>query len=238
MIQAESLCLDAAQLLKLRPCGDSQSKLVFDSETGVESLFVRRFDITEGGGHRHVVTLKSILGVEDNNAGTYQSISEAINKLSSNKDEDQAALYRQMLFNCAVGNIDDHLKNFSMTWARSEGWRLSPAYDITPACMANPCGGGLEHSIGFLNDEAFPGIPLDASGFFKLGERMGINHDEACDHANAVSAVLDWMSDDQVIQSHKINPKDMTQWMEVIHRNKQTFLVGMIDYKANANRLR
>ena len=36
-----------------------------------------------------------------------------------------------MVFNAVLGNTDDHLKNFAMLRG-TDGWRLSPAYDLLP----------------------------------------------------------------------------------------------------------
>jgi serine/threonine-protein kinase HipA len=36
-----------------------------------------------------------------------------------------------MVFNAALGNTDDHLKNFALLHGEG-GWRLSPAYDLLP----------------------------------------------------------------------------------------------------------
>jgi hypothetical protein len=44
---------------------------------------------------------------------------------------DVTALYRQMAFNAAIGNVDDHLKNFWMI-VRPGGYRLAPAFDSVP----------------------------------------------------------------------------------------------------------
>jgi serine/threonine-protein kinase HipA len=54
-----------------------------------------------------------------------------------------AALYRHMVFNAAVGNVDDHLKNFWML-VRPDGFRLAPAFDLVP-----DISGRGEHTLSF-----------------------------------------------------------------------------------------
>ena len=44
---------------------------------------------------------------------------------------DLAQLWRRIVFNIAVSNTDDHLRNHGFILA-NQGWRLSPAYDINP----------------------------------------------------------------------------------------------------------
>jgi serine/threonine-protein kinase HipA len=48
-----------------------------------------------------------------------------------------------MVFNAAIGNVDDHLKNFWML-ARPGGFRLAPAFDLVP-----DISGRGEHTLSF-----------------------------------------------------------------------------------------
>jgi serine/threonine-protein kinase HipA len=55
-----------------------------------------------------------------------------------------------MVFNAAIGNVDDHLKNFWML-ARSGGFRLAPAFDLVPDAT-----GRGEHTLSFQQGYACP----------------------------------------------------------------------------------
>ncbi|NQX92191.1 MAG: type II toxin-antitoxin system HipA family toxin, partial [Flavobacteriales bacterium] len=44
---------------------------------------------------------------------------------------DKENLFKQMVFNVASANRDDHTKNFSFLMSKAGEWRLSPAYDLT-----------------------------------------------------------------------------------------------------------
>ena len=48
-----------------------------------------------------------------------------------------------MVFNAAMGNVDDHLKNFWML-ASPDGYRLAPAFDLVP-----DLAGRGEHTLAF-----------------------------------------------------------------------------------------
>ena len=37
-----------------------------------------------------------------------------------------------MVFNILISNTDDHLRNHGFLYVSSDGWRLSPAYDLNP----------------------------------------------------------------------------------------------------------
>ena len=47
-----------------------------------------------------------------------------------------SALFRQMVFNVAISNRDDHSKNFAFQF-RDNRWKLSPAYDLLPSAGFN-----------------------------------------------------------------------------------------------------
>jgi serine/threonine protein kinase HipA of HipAB toxin-antitoxin module len=55
-----------------------------------------------------------------------------------------------MAFNAAIGNVDDHLKNFWML-ARSGGFRVAPAFDLVP-----DVSGRGEHTLSFQQGFACP----------------------------------------------------------------------------------
>ena len=73
-------------------------------------------------------------------------------KVSAVPSEDSQKLFRQMGFNAAINNTDDHLKNFWMLCGGALGWRLSPAFDLVPSIGENS-----EHAQFFYGDPLFPG---------------------------------------------------------------------------------
>lgn len=94
-------------------------------------LLVRRFDITPQGGRCHMITLKTLCREGAGRyALSYDAPAEAIRKHSDDPG-DLERFFRQMTFNAAIGNTDDHLKNFLMLHDE-RGWRLSPAFDLVP----------------------------------------------------------------------------------------------------------
>ncbi|AMJ62844.1 HipA domain-containing protein [Bosea sp. PAMC 26642] len=56
---------------------------------------------------------------------------ETLRRISERPAEDARELFRRMVFNALVSNIDDHPRNHAAL-ALGSGWRLSPAYDLTP----------------------------------------------------------------------------------------------------------
>jgi len=103
---------------------------------GRDALLVSRFDVTPRGGRRHLISANALL----KDAGTqaelrparYDDLVDLIRRYSEHPTDDLRQLYGLMLFNEAINNVDDHLRNFSFR-IDEEGFRLSPAYDLAPA---------------------------------------------------------------------------------------------------------
>ena len=94
-------------------------------------LLIRRFDVVEGGGRNALISFRTLLGMEDHYAASYSDMAAIIRLYSARPKEDTEQLFRQMVVNVLLVNSDDHLQNFAMIHT-SEGWQLSPAYDIVP----------------------------------------------------------------------------------------------------------
>ena len=100
-------------------------------------LLVERFDQSPGEQH-HLVSVSSLINKFDiteidESAMSYPGISQLgkrIGRLTSNLGKD---IFRRMLFNIAIGNTDDHLRNHAfMKLARDSHYGFSPGYDIVP----------------------------------------------------------------------------------------------------------
>jgi serine/threonine-protein kinase HipA len=75
-------------------------------------------------------------------------------------------LFRHMAFNAAVGNVDDHLKNFWML-ATSAGYRLAPAFYLVPDIT-----GRTEHTLAF----DYGVVCLTREQLRSVAERWSIAH--------------------------------------------------------------
>jgi serine/threonine-protein kinase HipA len=74
----------------------------------------------------------SVLGAKDNEMHSYLEIADAIRQMSASPKEDLEALWRRIVFNVLISNVDDHLRNHAFLYSGMSGWRLSPAYDLNP----------------------------------------------------------------------------------------------------------
>ena len=92
---------------------------------------VARFD-RAGGRRIPFLSAVSLLGLDDGDDATYTDIAEAIRMYSSSPIEDLHELWRRIVLNVMIGNLDDHLRNHAFLYDRNNQWRLSPAYDLNP----------------------------------------------------------------------------------------------------------
>jgi serine/threonine-protein kinase HipA len=127
----EKLCLDLASAAGITV---PANRLVSVGRS--HALLLDRFDRIASGRIPYLSAF-ALTDAPDAASGDYLDIAEAladldIHDLASTLRE----LWRRVAFSIAMRNTDDHLKNHGMLWSRS-GWRLSPAFDITP----NPVGG-------------------------------------------------------------------------------------------------
>lgn len=74
----------------------------------------------------------SMAGSVDGERGSYPEIVDALAAVGAHAREDAQALYRRMVFNILISNVDDHLRNHGFLWLGVSGWSLSPAYDLNP----------------------------------------------------------------------------------------------------------
>jgi len=100
---------------------------------------VRRFDRehTEAGYRRgRMLSALTLLRADDDpmrrEHWSYVSLVEELRRLSSQPKEDAQELFRRMVFNALISNIDDHPRNHAVV-AMDTDWKLSPAYDLTPS---------------------------------------------------------------------------------------------------------
>lgn len=96
---------------------------------------VERFDRTSSG-KIHTVSAAGLLNADYRVPSLdYSDLLQLCHILTKNMEE-VYALFRQMVFNVAIKNRDDHAKNFSFQLLNGE-WRLSPAYDLLPSSGFN-----------------------------------------------------------------------------------------------------
>jgi len=135
--------VEAAMLALAGRCGIRVPEARVE-RVGAESvLLVKRFDRELAGAgdggrgylrHRMVSAL-TVLDAEDTPTHrrnwSYVLLADELQRWSSRPRHDKAELFRRMVLNALICNVDDHPRNHAAI-APGREWRLAPAYDLTP----------------------------------------------------------------------------------------------------------
>lgn len=125
------VALEEAGLLLASKAGLTIPEIHRCSVGNRDVLLVERFDTTNKGGRNAIVSFRTLIGQEDQYNISYSDLAAIASRYSHHPSHDLELLYRQMIVNVLLVNTDDHLQNFSMLHT-SNGWQLSPSYDIVP----------------------------------------------------------------------------------------------------------
>ena len=126
----EKVALDLARLCGLNV---PESRLETFSKSG-STFLVKRFD-RDGARRIHFSSAMTMLGKTDGSGARdgvgYLDIVDFLQSNGSSPEKDLIELWKRIVFNMAVSNTDDHLRNHGFLLTQF-GWRLSPLYDVNP----------------------------------------------------------------------------------------------------------
>lgn len=94
-------------------------------------LISRRFDRNKAG-RIPFMSAMSMTRSLDGEGGSYLDIVDAIGESGAQAKADRADLFRRMVLNVLISNVDDHLRNHGFLMLSRHGWTLSPVYDLNP----------------------------------------------------------------------------------------------------------
>ncbi len=103
---------------------------------------VRRFDRRAGGRRVHVHTFANLIHANFRIPSTDYADLLKVTRILTRNHADVLRVFRQIAFNVAAHNRDDHGKNFAFLLPDGGEWSLTPAYDLTFAP-----GPGGEHTM-------------------------------------------------------------------------------------------
>jgi len=98
---------------------------------GTAVALVQRFD-RDGDKRILYASARTLLGANDDGEHTYTEIADAIRQGGHEVSADLEQLWRRVVYNILITNVDDHLNNHGFLHAGGGKWMLSPAFDINP----------------------------------------------------------------------------------------------------------
>jgi serine/threonine-protein kinase HipA len=127
VVNAEALALELA-----RRAGIDAPRSFVTSSLAKDVLLVERFDRTQHGLRRILVSGLTMLGL-DEMEGRYATYPDLLDVLTRDGADPNIGrrLFERIVFNVAIGNNDDHARNHAAFWD-GEKLDLTPAYDLCP----------------------------------------------------------------------------------------------------------
>ena len=158
-----------------------EAKLEKFSNLG-STYLVKRFDRILNK-RVHFASAMTLLGKTDGASATdgtsYLDIAAFIKSYGAQPKRDLIELWKRIVFNMAVSNTDDHLRNHAFIFTEN-GWRLSPLYDVNPV----PYGDELSLNV----DEADNSINIDLA--IETAVRFGISRTDATNDAKDILVIV------------------------------------------------
>ncbi|WP_026506506.1 type II toxin-antitoxin system HipA family toxin [Butyrivibrio sp. MC2013] len=116
-------------------CGLNVPEAKVEDFSKIGSTFlIKRFD-RSGAKRIHFASAMTLLGKSDganaSDGNGYLDVASIIKAYGGKPDEDLLELWKRIVFNMAVSNTDDHLRNHGFILENGR-WRLSPLYDVNP----------------------------------------------------------------------------------------------------------
>ena len=150
----------------------AESKVQRFTDTN-HTFMTKRFDRGNEGERIHFASAMTMLGYNDGDSYaegvSYLEIAEFLTTSGAETDTDLEELWRRIVFNIAISNTDDHLRNHGFILTNT-GWRLSPAFDINPI----EYGTGLKLNISENDNSLDFELAMDVCKYFRLSEKRAL----------------------------------------------------------------
>ena len=173
--------MEAHDLAALCGLNVPEAKLEKFSPLG-STFLIKRFD-RMGSKRVHFASAMTLLGKTDGasaaDGSSYLDIAAFIKSYGAQPKKDLGELWKRIVFNMAVTNTDDHLRNHAFILT-DKGWILSPLYDVNPV----PYGDELSLNV----DEEDNSISIDLA--VQTAVRFGISESDAEAQAEEILKIV------------------------------------------------
>lgn len=158
-----------------------EARLEHFSKLG-STFLVKRFD-RQGDRRIHFSSAMTMLGKVDGasseDGSGYLDIASFIRSNGENPKNDLQELWKRIVFNMAISNTDDHLRNHGFLLSKS-GWRLSPMYDTNPV----PYGDTLSLNVSETDNSISIDLALESAKYYEL------SNDGAIEISNSILSTV------------------------------------------------
>ncbi len=166
--EIDTIAWEAVALTLASKAGINVPEWRLEAADHKQILLSRRFD-RNGDIRIPFLSAMSALGAKDNELHSYLEIADAIRLMSASPKDDLEALWRRVIFNVLISNVDDHLRNHAFIYSGFSGWCLSPAYDLNPT-PADVKPRILSTAIDLIDPSASLDLALDVAHYFDINQ--------------------------------------------------------------------
>ncbi len=99
---------------------------------GAPVAVVKRFDRTPEHQRIPYMSGATLLQARRDDEHSYTEILDVMRAKCDDYTRDARQLWRRLVFNHLITNVDDHLQNIGFLYSGQNLWRLSPAFDLNP----------------------------------------------------------------------------------------------------------
>jgi len=120
----------ALRLARLAGIDSAEARIVMAQDQPV--ALIRRFDRTPEQSRVPFMSGATVLQANRDDEHSYTEIIDVMRSWCEDFVSDARQLWRRLVFNHLITNVDDHLQNIGFLYVGNQQWRLSPAFDLNP----------------------------------------------------------------------------------------------------------
>ncbi|MBV6272246.1 HipA domain-containing protein [Alcaligenaceae bacterium CGII-47] len=167
---------------------------------------IRRFDRAAQDSRIPYMSGASLLQASRTDEHAYTEMLDQMKGVCADYVDDAQQLWRRLVFNHLITNVDDHLQNIGFLYMGNNQWQLSPAFDV------NPMPDKDRESKTWLSEDTGPITSL--AQLISQASKFSLNNDQALNIVQqVVNAVLQWrtvgQSMDVGMTSQELNEFDL-----------------------------
>lgn len=153
---------------------------------------IRRFDRATQDSRIPYISGATLLQASRTDEHAYTELLDQMKGVCANYVADAQQLWRRLVFNHLITNVDDHLQNIGFLYMGNNQWQLSPAFDV------NPMPDKDRESKTWLSEDTGPITSL--AQLMSQASKFSLNNDQALNILQqVVNAVLQWRTVGQSI---------------------------------------
>jgi serine/threonine-protein kinase HipA len=127
---------------------------------------IRRFDRTADQSRLPYMSGATLLQANRQDELSYTQLVDAMRSVCADFANDARQLWRRLVLNHLITNVDDHLQNIGFLYTGRKQWQLAPAFDLNPFPDKSP------ESKTWLSEDTGPITSIDQllskAAFFEL----------------------------------------------------------------------